>query len=116
MTSQEPTGKAPQEGEPLAGQEPTGKAPQAASRPKRRTRRRAAAKAPIDIDPQSKRSLNLRIDVESYRRLSVHALMTDRTISDIVMEFAKSLRDYSMPHRLGGGAGTTREEGEGEEG
>lgn len=95
----------------MASQEPTDKAPQPAPRPKARPRKRATAKAPAD--PQDKRSLNLRIDVESYRRLSVHALMTDRTISDIVMEFAKSLRDYSMPHRLGGGAGTT-EEGEGE--
>lgn len=65
-----------------------------------RNRRRAAPKPPTDHT--GKRSLNLRIDQESYRRLNVHALMTDRTVSDLVMEFARGLRDFSMPHRLNG--------------
>src|SRR5512147_1771530 len=59
-----------------------------------RTRRKASAKAPTE---NGKRSLNLRIDQDSYRRLSIHALMRDSTISDLVMEFAQTLREYSMP-------------------
>ena len=61
-------------------------------------RKRPATKAPTE--PAGKRSLNLRINTESYRRLSVHALMNDTTISALVEAFALSLRDYSMPHRL----------------
>lgn len=64
-----------------------------------KTRRRASAKTPTE---NAKRSLNLRIDDDSYKRLSVHALMRNRTISDLVMEYAQTLREYSMPHRLGG--------------
>lgn len=69
-----------------------------------RARKRTAAKAPAE---SGKRSLNLRIDEESYRRLSIHALMrpTHTTISDLVMEYASTLREYSMPHRIGGGPG-----------
>lgn len=69
-----------------------------------RTRKRTGAKAPTD---NGKRSLNLRIDQESYRRLSIHALMRDSTISDLVMEFASTLRDWSMPHRIGAGSART---------
>ena len=69
--------------------------------PALRTRKRTPAKPPTD---PGKRSLNLRIDQESYRRLGVHALMRDTTISELVMEFARGLREYSMPHRLGGSA------------
>jgi hypothetical protein len=61
-----------------------------------RTRRRTTAKAPTD---NGKRSLNLRIDEDSYRRLSVHALMRNATISELVMEFARDhLREFSI-HR-----------------
>lgn len=67
---------------------------------KGRTRRRPGAKAPTDT---AKRSLNLRIDDDSYRRLSIHALMRNTTISDLVAGYAQSLREFSMPHRLGGG-------------
>ena len=66
-----------------------------------RTRKRPGAKAPAET---GKRSLNLRIDQDSYRRLSIHALMRDSTISDLVMEFAQSLKEYSMPHRIGTGS------------
>jgi hypothetical protein len=69
-----------------------------------RTRKRPGAKAPTET---GKRSLNLRIDQDSYRRLSVHALMRDSTISDLVMEFAQTLREYSMPHRIGNGSTKT---------
>jgi hypothetical protein len=72
-----------------------------------RTRRKASAKAPTD---NGKRSLNLRIDQDSYRRLSIHALMRDSTISDLVMEFAQTLRDWSMPHRIGAGSARTEPE------
>lgn len=65
-----------------------------------RARKRPGAKAPADT---AKRSLNLRIDDDSYRRLSIHALMRNTTISDLVMGYAQSLREFSMPHRLGGG-------------
>ena len=69
-----------------------------------RTRKRPGAKAPAET---GKRSLNLRIDQDSYRRLSIHALMRDSTISDLVMEFAQSLKEYSMPHRIGAGSART---------
>lgn len=72
-------------------------APEAKSR-STRTRKRPNAKVPTE---NAKRSLNLRIDDDSYKRLSVHALMRNRTISDLVMEYAQTLREYSMPHRLG---------------
>src|SRR4051794_5633586 len=36
-----------------------------------------------------KRSLNLRIDEDSYQRLNVHALMRNKTVSELVMEFAQ---------------------------
>jgi hypothetical protein len=64
-----------------------------------KTRKRASAKA--STEAPGKRSLNLRIDDDSYKRLSVHALMRNSTISDLVMEFARSLKEYSMPHRIG---------------
>jgi hypothetical protein len=65
-----------------------------------RTRRKASAKASMEAG--GKRSLNLRIDEDSYRRLSIHALMKGKTMSDLVMEFAQGhLREFSMPHRLG---------------
>lgn len=62
-----------------------------------RTRRKASAKASIEAG--GKRSLNLRIDEDSYRRLSIHALMKNKTMSDLVMEFAQGhLREFSV-HR-----------------
>ncbi len=63
-----------------------------------RTRRRPTAKAPTEA---GKRSLNLRIDEDSYKRLSVHALMKNKTMSELVMEFAQAhLREFSI-HRHG---------------
>ncbi len=62
-----------------------------------RTRKRPTAKAPVE---NGKRSLNLRIDEDSYRRLSVHALMRNATISSLVEGYAQSLREYSI-HRHG---------------
>lgn len=73
-----------------------------------RTRRSKAATAPKS---SGKRSLNLRIDDDSYKRLSIHALMRGATISDLVMEYAQSLREYSMPHRLGGRGDATEGQG-----
>jgi hypothetical protein len=63
-----------------------------------RTRKRPTAKAPTEA---GKRSLNLRIDEDSYKRLSVHALMKNKTMSELVMEFAQThLREFSI-HRHG---------------
>ena len=73
-----------------------------------RTRKRTGARTPTDTN--GKRSLNLRIDEDSYRRLSIHALMRNTTISDLVMEFAQTLRDWSMPHRIGAGSARTEPE------
>lgn len=70
-----------------------------------RTRKRTGARTPTDTN--GKRSLNLRIDEDSYRRLSIHALMRNTTISDLVMEFAQTLRDWSMPHRIGAASART---------
>ncbi len=64
-----------------------------------KARKRTSTKAPVE---NTKRSLNLRIDDDSYRRLNIHALMRDTTVSELVMEFAQGLREYSMPHRIGG--------------
>jgi hypothetical protein len=76
-----------------------GNAPEAKVRGAR-TRRRATAKAPTDA--ADKRSLNLRVDTETYERLTIHAMKRRTTISDLVMEFAKDhLREFSMPHRIG---------------
>ena len=61
-------------------------------------RKRTSTKTPTE---NTKRSLNLRIDDDSYRRLNIHALMRDKTVSELVMEFAQGLREYSMPHRIG---------------
>jgi hypothetical protein len=72
-----------------------------------RTRKKPGAKAPVE---NGKRSLNLRVDQDSYRRLSIHALMRNSTISDLVMEFAQTLRDWSMPHRIGAGSARTEPE------
>lgn len=74
-----------------------------------KARRRTATKAQGDTG--GKRSLNLRIDDDSYKRLSIHALMKKRTISELVMEYAQGLREFSMPARIGGGAART-EQGE----
>ncbi len=60
-------------------------------------RRRAATKP---AEP-SKRSLNLRVDVDTYERLTVHAMKRSTTISDLVMELARMhLREFSV-HRIG---------------
>ena len=71
-----------------------GNAPEAKSR-RGSTRRRPTAKAPAE---NGKRSLNLRIDEDSYRRLSVHALMRNATISSLVEGYAQSLKEFSI-HR-----------------
>ncbi len=63
-----------------------------------RARKRPTAKTPTEA---GKRSLNLRIDEDSYKRLSVHALMKNKTMSELVMEFAQAhLREFSI-HRHG---------------
>ena len=84
-----------------------------AAEPKPKPARARKRPTPASDGTDGKRSLNLRIDLESYRRLSVHSLMTEKTISELVMEFARGLREYSMPHRLGGGNSTGQGTGEG---
>jgi hypothetical protein len=59
------------------------------------TRRKPTTRTPAE---NGKRSLNLRIDEDSYRRLSVHALMRNATISSLVENYAQSLKEYSI-HR-----------------
>jgi hypothetical protein len=68
-----------------------------------KARRRVAAKAPT---PEvAKRSLNLRIDQDSYQRLNVHALMRSTTVSALVEEFARDhLREYVVHRRSVGGS------------
>jgi tRNA U55 pseudouridine synthase TruB len=60
-----------------------------------KVRRRATTKA----DTSGKRSLNIRIDDDTYERLAVHAMRKKTTISALVMEFARThLREFSI-HR-----------------
>jgi hypothetical protein len=60
-----------------------------------KVRRRATTKA----DTSGKRSLNIRIDDDTYERLAVTAIRKKTTISALVMEFAKThLREFSI-HR-----------------
>lgn len=62
------------------------------------TRKKATAKAPTE---NGRRSLNLRVDDETYERLTIHAMRRRTTISALVMSLAKEqLREYSI-HRLG---------------
>ncbi len=57
------------------------------------------------IRKDNKRSLNLRIDEESYERLAVHALRRKTTISALVEGFAReNLREFSI-HRNAGAKG-----------
>lgn len=66
-----------------------------------RARRPRGAKPPSDT---SKRSLNLRVDDETYERLHVHALRRRQTVSELVMELARAnLREfYKSPRRSPG--------------
>jgi hypothetical protein len=82
-------------------QEPVGRDAPGAKGKGTGARKRVGVKTPVE---NAKRSLNLRVDDDSYRRLNIHALMRDKTVSELVMEFAQGLREYSMPHRLGGKA------------
>lgn len=75
-----------------------------------RTRKRSSSKASAPT-ASSKRSLNLRVDDDSYKRLSIHALMRGSTVSELVMEYAQSLKEYSMPHRIGNRADSAEEQG-----
>ncbi len=60
-----------------------------------KVRTRATTKA----DTSGKRSLNIRIDDDTYERLAVHALRRKTTISGLVMDFARThLREFSI-HR-----------------
>jgi hypothetical protein len=60
-----------------------------------KTRMRANTKP----DSSGKRSLNIRIDDDTYERLAVHALRRKTTISALVMEYARThLREFSI-HR-----------------
>lgn len=71
-----------------------------------KARKKTGAKTPTEST--GKRSLNLRVDDETYERLTIHAMKRRTTISDLVMELAKnSLREFSV-HRVG-----VRSEGQG---
>ncbi len=60
-----------------------------------RPRKRATTRP----DSSGKRSLNIRIDDDTYERLAVHALRRKTTISELVMDFARThLREFSI-HR-----------------
>jgi hypothetical protein len=60
-----------------------------------KVRRRASTKP----DASGMRSLNIRVDDDTYERLAVHALRRKTTISALVMEFAKTqLREFTI-HR-----------------
>jgi hypothetical protein len=64
-----------------------------------KVRRRANAKA--SVAENGKRSLNIRVDEDTYERLAIHALRRKTTISELVMEFAKTqLREFTI-HRNG---------------
>ncbi len=69
-------------------------------------RKAAPARAPKARKEDGKKSLNLRIDEDSYQRLNVHALYTGKTVSQLVMEYAQTLRDFVVHRR--GGAGPAR--------
>ncbi len=65
-----------------------------------RTRRKPGAKPPTS--EAGKRSLNLRIDEDSYQRLNVHALMRKKTVSELVMEYAQGhLKEFVVHRRPG---------------
>jgi hypothetical protein len=68
------------------------------ARPRKRTPKPAAADA-------GKRSLNLRIDQDSYQRLNVHALMRGTTVSELVMGYARTLKEFSVHRHAGAGQG-----------
>lgn len=71
-----------------------------------KARRPKAGKPAADA---GKRSLNLRVDDETYERLTIHALRRRTTISGLVMDLARdNLREFSI-HRNG-----TRGEGQGQ--
>jgi hypothetical protein len=73
--------------------EPKPKRPRKPARPKADEAESATAEM---------RSLNLRVDAETYERLTIHAMKRRGTISGVVMELAKAhLREYTMPHRVG---------------
>jgi hypothetical protein len=62
-----------------------------------KVRRRANTKA--SGAENGKRSLNIRVDDDTYERLAIHALRRKTTISELVMEFAKTqLREFTI-HR-----------------
>lgn len=64
-----------------------------------RARRKPSARAPGDA---GKRSLNLRIDTDTYERLHVHALRRRLTISELVMDISKThLREYFISRHGG---------------
>lgn len=75
-----------------------------------KTRKRTAAKPDGRPEKDARRALNLRIDEDTYERLSLHALYRRTTISELVMEFARThLREVYIarsPGRTGAGSET----------
>lgn len=88
----------------MDAQDPTNiNAPEDKGKPAR-TRRKPSARTQTPADG-GKRSLNLRIDEDTYERLHVHALRRRITVSDLVMDLAKSgCRDYYISRAPGGGS------------
>jgi hypothetical protein len=67
-----------------------------------KVRRKPSAKTPT---PEARRSLNLRIDEDSYQRLNVHALMRGTTVSELVIGFAQThLREFVVHRRSASGS------------
>jgi hypothetical protein len=64
---------------------------------KKIARKRGRPPAPKDIE---KVSLNLRVDRASYLKLNLHALMLKKNVSQLVMEYASTLKEFSV-HRNG---------------
>ena len=75
-----------------------GNAPEAKGK---RARARTKSTAKETKEAVEKRSLNLRVDVETYERLTINAMKRRTTISDLVEGFAKGkpvdTREYGLP-------------------
>jgi hypothetical protein len=62
---------------------------------KKTGRKRGRPAAPAEVE---KVSLNLRVDRASYVKLNLHALMLKKNVSQLVMEYAATLKEFSV-HR-----------------
>ncbi len=69
--------------------------------PKKTARKRGRPAAAPEVE---KVSLNLRIDRASYVKLNLHALMLKKTVSQLVSEYAGTLKEFSVHRNPGKGA------------